>query len=84
MARFVQQNCSACKCMTSHVVLGTGEESGKLLVQCEACAKLADRPIAKVSKKKTTYPYYNGSAGMTFESESHEMKFAKANKLEKI
>lgn len=82
MARFVQQNCGACRAMTTHMVIGSGSEGW--MVQCEDCARLANRPVAKVSKRKTTYPYYNGSAGTTFESESHEQKFAKVHKLEKI
>lgn len=75
--------CSCSTGLTCHILLGRGLDDMNV-IQCESCSSTKQRPAATVPKKKTTYPYYNDSCGMRFESESHEQKFAKANNLEKI
>lgn len=84
MARYVQHpcKCSPDQNMVLHQVLGQGHD-GLNMLQCDKCGQVNRRPVARVSKKKTTWPYYNESCGVTFESESHEQKFAKANNLTK-
>lgn len=83
MARYFVAQCLTCEGKTSQKLVGYAKNGLQELV-CEACGTQNHKTPAQVPKKKTTYPYYNGSAGMTFESESHEMKYAKANNLEKI
>lgn len=77
---------------TEHEIYGIkkGEETpfGPMVDQfqyrCLSCGHESLRDIPRVSKRKTTWPYYNESCGVTFESESHEQKYAAVNKLEKI
>lgn len=66
-------------------MVGVNEDTGGRVVVCDLCGKRTElAPAAKVPKKKTTYPYYHEGCGVRFESESHEQKFAKAHKLEKV
>lgn len=83
MARYVMQECACVGSLTSHMVLGTAPEGSHNIVQCEKCAHVKGRPIARVTKRKTTWPYYHEGCGVRFESESHEQKYAAANKLTK-
>lgn len=83
MARYYVHPCVGCGELKTMRLMGRGEED-KNILQCESCQMLHEREVAVVPKKKTTYPYYNASCGMDFESQSHEMKYAKANNLEKI
>lgn len=84
MARYVQAPCAPCKeTMTLHRVLGLGE-SGDQVLSCDKCTNTSTKVAPqRISRKKTTWPYYHEGCGMTFESESHEQKFAAANKLTK-
>lgn len=80
-----------CVCYTewngscSHKLLGTGE-GGLQIVQCDKCGATSQREAPALTKgvKKRTYPYYNVSTGQTFESESHEKTYVKANNLDAI
>lgn len=88
MARYITGKCPGENCPRegmswSHKQVGVDENDNRVL-ECEICGcKFATKPAAKVSKKKTTWPYYHEGCGVTFESESHEQKYAKANNLTK-
>lgn len=83
MARYYVHPCDLCHEPTTQRLLGRDTENMQIL-ECDKCGSKHMKVPAVVPKKKTTWPYYNGSVGVTFESESHEMKYAKANNLEKI
>ena len=58
------------------------ERDGSRVVACDECGShITLPPAAPVPKKKRTWPYHNVSAGVTFESESHEQKYTKAHGL---
>ena len=87
MARYVQYPCQSSKCggeLKTQMVIGYGQETEMQIIQCDICGGVSHKNVAKVPKRKTTYPYYHEGCGVRFESESHEQKFAKANKLEKV
>lgn len=52
--------------------------------RCDRCGYRHQTAIPKVRCHKRTWPYHNDSAGVTFESESHEQKYCKANGLTPI
>lgn len=90
MAKYVAMECEndpTCEFsgkIWSHVHTGYTEEGNRLFV-CESCGfERQFGPAPSVSKKKTTWPYYHEGTGMRFESESHEQKYAKHHKLEKV
>lgn len=74
---------------TLHQIVGIqpGEETrfGKMAdqyrVRCQECQSEALESIPKRRCHKRTWPYYNESAGVTFESDSHEQKYVKDNNL---
>ena len=66
---------------TARCVSGTAIE---LVWTCSDCATSHQEPIPKRRCRKRTWPYYNESVGVTFESESHEQKYTKANNLTPI
>ena len=81
----------ACVCYTewggscSHRILGAGESDSQIL-QCDKCGSTSWRTAPAITKniKRRSWPYYNESAGVNFESESHEKKYVKENKLEAL
>ena len=52
-------------------------------LKCKVCGYESLEPLPRHSIKRHGWPYYNASVGVTFESESHEKKFTKANNLTK-
>ena len=82
MARYYALNCSLCEKATLQKLVGYVEDKDLQELACEACGTFNYKEPAKVSKKKRTWPYHNDSADVTFESESHEQKYVKANNLE--
>lgn len=62
-------------------------ETGEAMEQswaCDLCGHEVRQPQPRVRCHKRTWPYHNDSAGVTFESESHEQAYCKANKLTPI
>lgn len=51
---------------------------------CTHCGATRQEPIPKRRCHKRTWPYHNESAGVTFESESHEQKYCKEHNLTPI
>lgn len=51
---------------------------------CDRCGHKHQVSIPRRRCHKRTWPYHNESAGVTFESESHEQKYCKANNLEPV
>lgn len=82
MARYYAHDCAICKGLQTHRLVGHNDQDQQVL-ECEGCGCLAHKQKAVVPKKKTTWPYYHEGCGVTFESESHEQKYAKANNLTK-
>lgn len=89
MIKYCSGNDSACISnkegkQVEHKILGVEYPCGTApnwRVKCSSCGHEDFVVIPKISKKKRTWPYYNESAGVTFESESHETKYAKDNNL---
>lgn len=87
MGRYLSGRCPNSKCENfaqtwSHPLVGVDDEGGRVL-RCECGSHIHIDPAPKVSKKKTTWPYYHGGCGVTFESESHEQKYTKAHGMTK-
>jgi len=89
MAKYLSGKCENPDCKRfgepwSHPQVGTLDNGSRLLI-CEECREEFVIGCAPpVPKKKTTWPYYHEGTGMRFESESHEQKYAKHHKLEKV
>jgi transcription elongation factor Elf1 len=81
MARYYVHPCDLCKEHKSMRLIERSDEFNVL--ECDTCGARHDRKAAQVPKKKTTWPYYHEGAGVRFESESHEQKYAAANNLTK-
>lgn len=81
MARYYAHMCEVCEELKTMKLIGRDEMN---ILECETCGVKHDRAVAPVPKKKTTWPYYHEGTGMRFESESHEQKYAKHHKLEKV
>lgn len=91
--KYVIHACSNknCVCYTewggscSHKLLGSGEV-GTQTLQCDKCGSTSwrDAPPRTKSIQRRSWPYYNESAGVTFESDSHEQKYVKTNNLEAL
>lgn len=91
MARYFLMSCENPECpskkdtvlgdKTSHRLIGV--EGGEWIGMCESCEQENRRPEAErtVNVKKRSWPYYNDSVGVTFESESHEKQYVKEHKL---
>lgn len=58
-----------------------GKMDDQLAWKCQQCGYESLEYIPKPRRRKRTWPYYNESTGVTFESESHEQKYVKANNL---
>jgi hypothetical protein len=88
------QYCLALACHNTHstpaphVFLGLRKcLSGEAMEEawrCERCGYEHQASIPKRRCHKRTWPYYNDSAGVTFESESHEQKHCAAHGLTPI
>jgi hypothetical protein len=52
--------------------------------RCDRCGYRHQSSISRRRCHKRTWPYHNESAGVTFESESHEQKYCAANNLTPI
>jgi len=92
MAKFFVHDCEKCGKKTHQVLIGYNED-GLQVLSCgddtsdpkgRSCGQENLKKPAEVTKKKTTWPYYHEGTGMRFESESHEQKYAKHHKLEKV
>lgn len=59
-------------------------EAMELLWVCDTCGHEHQTAVPKVRCHKRVWPYHNDSVGVTFESESHEQKYCKANKMTPI
>lgn len=72
----------------SHTMRGLRQNpTGEAMEQvwaCDRCGTERQTPIPKPRCHKRTWPYYNESAGVTFESESHEQKHCKEHGLTPI
>lgn len=87
----MQAFCSGTECVSwkeckkvDHTILAIEYPCGTApnwLLKCDLCGSQHHMVVPKISKKKRVWPYYNESAGVTFESESHETKYAKDNNL---
>lgn len=97
--RTVSKICSYYKCMDgqgcmpiNHALLEYGHPMESIFgkgalfykLRCSSCGFEDWYVVPKISKKKRTWPYYNESCGVEFESESHETKYVKENKLEAL
>lgn len=58
-----------------------GKMADELIVQCSHCGYQHLQSISKPRCHKRTWPYYNASTGVTFESESHEQAYVKKHNL---
>lgn len=56
-------------------------EANELVWWCARCKYEHHDAIPKRRCHKRTWPYHNASAGVTFESESHEQAYTKAKGL---
>lgn len=77
-------NCSdRHKDKTTHVVEDIVQFEGMtaryMQLKCKTCGNIHHEVIPKVSKKKQSWPRYHEGLGQSFESESHEKKWTKAN-----
>lgn len=83
--RYILHDCTGTCGNVMHKIMGSGE-GGMRVLQCDKCGSTAWRePARRISNpERHPWPYYNESAGMTFESESHEKNFVKENKLEAL
>lgn len=85
--RYCTDSCQGVK-ETPHTFMGIqeGEETPfgrmapQLVWKCE-CGKETLENIPTRRCHKRTWPYHNASAGVTFESESHEQAYTKAKGL---
>lgn len=88
---YCTENCTGTAEYTDHEIYGIqagamtpfGPMSDEFQIRCLKCGHERLETIPKVRKRKTTWPYYHEGVGVNFESESHEKKFAAANKLTK-
>lgn len=83
--KYVFHACSGTCGKSMHKLLGAGEGNSQVL-QCDKCGTTTWReaPARTQSVKKRSWPYYNESAGVGFESESHEKAYVKKNNLEAL
>lgn len=81
MARYYSHPCDICKEIKTMRLLGRMDDQN--ILECETCGVKHDRKACEVPKKKTTWPYYHGGCGVTFESESHEQKYTAAHGMTK-
>lgn len=58
-----------------------GKMADEQIWKCSWCGYEHLENIPRRRCHKRTWPYHNDSAGVTFESESHEQKYCAANKL---
>lgn len=81
MARYYFHPCGKCKKSTSQLL--SGYDNGLQVLTCQECQENNHKEPATVPKKKTTWPYYHGGCGVTFESEAHEKKYTQAHGMTK-
>lgn len=91
MARYYLQVCANIKCESfikeekaSHKMMASDKD--QWAGQCEKCGQMNTReaPHRTKSAHKWVYPYFHSGLGVKLESESHEQKIVKEQKLEKV
>jgi ribosomal protein L37E len=83
--------CGSVKCPSGakeveHEILSVGTPDPGMTaphfqLKCKTCGHESWEVIPKRRCHKRVWPYHNESVGVTFESESHEQKYVKANNL---